>query len=119
MQAITSSPHSQFFLTLLNPNFDSNFTAEAAKIYSPHGALYEKTLALKPLKLLEELDKTYQPFFSFHLRELYLNFNLLDVVPHKKENQAMFHHLNDPFLHQYFLYLFSASIAPEAILPYI
>jgi hypothetical protein len=83
MQAITSSPHSQFFLTLLNPNFDSNFTAEAAKIYSPHGALYEKTLALKPLKLLEELDKTYQPFFSFHLRELYLNFNLLDVAPHK------------------------------------
>ena len=31
----------------------------------------------------------------------------------------MFNHLNDPFLHQYFLYLFSASIAPEAILPYI
>ena len=31
----------------------------------------------------------------------------------------MFNHLNDPFLHQYFLYLFSESIAPEAIIPYI
>lgn len=69
--------------------------------------------------LLEELDKTYPPSISFHLRELYLNFNLIQVAPHNKENQVMFNHLNDPFLHQYFLYLFSASIAPEAILPYI
>jgi hypothetical protein len=74
-----SSAHSAFFVMLLNPNFTSNFSAAALNLYGKDN-IY-KCLDKKPMKLLEHLEKVFMPYFTFHLRDLYLRFNLLTPDP--------------------------------------
>jgi hypothetical protein len=108
---------------LLNPNLTANFSALAFDLYGKDKAYL--CLDLKPMKLLEHLEIVFNPYFAFHLRDLYLRFNLLTPDPSsglvKRENHMVFWHVNNQFLHPYLLFLFStgSSLTPEVLLPYI
>ncbi len=95
-------------------NNDPKFVGLAKSIYSD--GLYQN-LDMKPLKYLEALDKKYQPFLSFHLRELYLRKNL----PFEKSmgNFFMFKQINDEYLQNYFNYLMETRVDPRQISPYL
>jgi hypothetical protein len=71
----------------------------------------------KPLRMLENLDRKFPPFISFHMRELYLRKNLPFEV--SKGNLYTFKAINDEFLHEYLTFLMCSRIKPEVISVYM
>jgi|LauGreDrversion4_2_1035121.scaffolds.fasta_scaffold463242_1 hypothetical protein len=74
--------------------------------------------------MLEELEKIFVPYISFHLRDLYLRFNLMKPDNEgqlKKENLDLFSHINSEFVHKYMEFLFcsGSGIAPHVLITYI
>ena len=67
--------------------------------------------------MLDELKKDFPPFFTFHLRELYLRKNLpLDA---SKGNYITFKALNDVALQDYLIFLMEHHLEPRIIALYL
>jgi hypothetical protein len=67
--------------------------------------------------MLEGLNQEYPPFFSFHLRELYLRKNL-PFVNHTG-NLLTFKVINDEGLHEYLTFLMEHHVEPRIIALYL